>query len=81
MAWIWGPNRGSKWGHFGVHLGSRSGGVQNGVDFGVILRVQNSLKTAQFVVFSMYLHMYNMYLYGPYDVHICIICINMCKHS
>ena len=41
------------------------------------MRVENSSKTAQFVVFCMLLHMYNMYLYHRIHVHICTICINV----
>ena len=70
--WIWGvPDLG-----VGIQ-GVQIQGVQNGVDFGVILRVQNSSKSAQFWVFSMSVHMYNMYLYTPYNIYIRIICVNM----
>ena len=72
-----GPRSGGS-GSRGVQIqGVQIQGVQNGVDFGVILRVQNSSKSAQFVVFRMLLHMYNMYLYTPYNIYICIICVNM----
>jgi hypothetical protein len=60
----------------GPDLGSNLGGPKS-ADFGVILRVENSSKTAQFVVFCMLLHMYNMYLYTPYNIYICTICDNM----
>ena len=44
--------------------------------FGAILDPSKPPKSAQFQLFSMLLHMYNMYLYAHIHIHICIICIN-----
>jgi xylose isomerase len=74
----------------GVSLGSCTGGLDLGSKMGSKMGCQfegskissfwgskNSSKTAQFVVFRMLLHMYNMYLYASIHIRTCIICDNM----